>query len=133
MSSRRRDRAHRQDDGRRAHRVAGTLALEGVTDRLYEIPEPEGPKRAKLALGGRCRPRHGVGRRRHRAAMRGRARGSGVLIASPGGTANLFASNLGIPKDIAKAADRSRRAPPDRRAGQRRAVRGEAPARATHR
>ena len=86
--------------------LRSTLALEGVTDPLwYEIPKSrKAPKRAKLALeegadlvmvwGG-----DGTVQRCVDALA-----GSGVPIAIiPAGTANLFASNLGIPKDIAKA------------------------------
>jgi len=86
--------------------LRSTLALEGVTDPLwYEIPKSrKAPKRAKRALeegadlvlvwGG-----DGTVQRCVDALA-----GSGVPIAIiPAGTANLFASNLGIPKDIAKA------------------------------
>jgi len=86
--------------------LRSTLALEGVTDPLwYEIPKSKkAPKRAKLALeegadlvlvwGG-----DGTVQRCVDALA-----GSGVPIAIiPAGTANLFASNLGIPKDITKA------------------------------
>jgi diacylglycerol kinase (ATP) len=86
--------------------LRSTLALEGVTDPLwYEIPKSrKAPKRAKQALeegadlvmvwGG-----DGTVQRCVDALA-----GSGVPIAIiPAGTANLFASNLGIPKDIAKA------------------------------
>ena len=86
--------------------LRSTLALEGVTDPLwYEIPKSrKAPKRAKRAIeegadlvlvwGG-----DGTVQRCVDALA-----GSGVPIAIiPAGTANLFASNLGIPKDIAKA------------------------------
>ena len=86
--------------------LRSTLALEGVTDPLwYEIPKSrKAPKRAKRALeegadlvlvwGG-----DGTVQRCVDALA-----GSGVPIAIiPAGTANLFASNLGIPKEIAKA------------------------------
>ena len=86
--------------------LRSTLALEGVTDPLwYEIPKSrKAPKRAKRALeegadlvlvwGG-----DGTVQRCVDALA-----GSGVPIAIiPAGTANLFASNLGIPKDIANA------------------------------
>ena len=86
--------------------LRSTLALEGVTEPLwYEIPKSrKAPKRAKRALeegadlvlvwGG-----DGTVQRCVDALA-----GSGVPIAIiPAGTANLFASNLGIPKDIAKA------------------------------
>jgi diacylglycerol kinase (ATP) len=86
--------------------LRSTLALEGVTDPLwYEIPKSrKAPKRAKEALeegadlvmvwGG-----DGTVQRCVDALA-----GSDVPIAIiPAGTANLFASNLGIPKDIAKA------------------------------
>ncbi|MFI5393232.1 MAG: diacylglycerol/lipid kinase family protein [Myxococcota bacterium] len=86
--------------------LRSALALEGVTDPLWsEIPKSrKAPKRAKLALeegadlvmvwGG-----DGTVQRCVDALA-----GSDVPIAIiPAGTANLFASNLGIPKDIAKA------------------------------
>jgi diacylglycerol kinase (ATP) len=86
--------------------LRSTLALEGVTDPLwYEIPKSrKAPKRAKLALeegadlvmvwGGDGTVQRCVDS----------LAGSEVPIAIiPAGTANLFASNLGIPKDIAKA------------------------------
>jgi diacylglycerol kinase (ATP) len=86
--------------------LRSTLAAEGVTDPLWhEIPKSKkAPKRAALALeegadlvmvwGGDGTVQRCVDS----------LAGTGVPIAIiPAGTANLFASNLGIPKDIAKA------------------------------
>jgi len=86
--------------------LRSTLALEGVTDPLwYEIPKSrKAPKRAKLALeeGADLVLVWGGGGTVQRCVDA--LAGSGVPIAIiPAGTANLFASNLGIPKDIAKA------------------------------
>ena len=129
-------RGHRprgQDARRRAARAA-PRARGGGRRRTRSGARCRRPRRrreqvAARARGGR-RARLRLGRRRHRAALRRRAgrRRTPTSPSLPAGTANLFATNLGIPCDIQRGGrDRParRRAGARRRPLQRRALRGD--------
>ena len=82
------------------------LEEQGVADPFWaEVPKSrKAPKQVEARARAGRRADLRLGRRRHRAALprRGRRHGRALAIV-PAGTANLFATNLGIPQDIEQA------------------------------
>src|SRR5450755_176300 len=88
--------------------LRSVLAAAGVTDPIwYEVPKSKkAPKRVQRALDAGADLLFVWGGDGMVQRCLDVAAGSGATVAIvPAGTANLFASNVGIPKDIAGAVD----------------------------
>ena len=86
--------------------LRSVLAHEGVEPLWFEVPKSRKAPAAMKAGGARgSRPRLRLGRRRHGPAVPRRRRRSSrsTLAILPAGTANLLATNLGIPTTIEEA------------------------------